>query len=154
MTNDETRMTSQCQIPKAGGVILLEVLFALTLFFIAAGVVTGSLHTSMRAATLVKMTAKASDLAVTKLSEMQVGLQTIADTGPTPWATDGDLSQWTWQIATTPVDSMVILNGPTALRVEIIIRKPSQDFTYRLTQVLPPTSDESDSATQSAGVVP
>lgn len=126
----------------------------MTLFFVGAGIVTGSLHAAMRAAGAAKLGARASDLAVTKLSEMQAGLQTVADAGPTPCADEGGLAQWTWQIVAAPVDATAVLQGPGLTRVEIIIRNPSQDFTYRLTQILPEAGEDAGVTMAPDGVFP
>src|SRR5687767_5719919 len=60
------------RLPRGEGVgaVLLEVLLALALFCGAAGVIMGSLTSSVRAVDRLRLEAQAADLAVTTLSEI------------------------------------------------------------------------------------
>jgi len=119
------------------GVVLLEVILAIALFMSAAGVLGAALHAGMRAGREIRVASQAEDLAVTKLSEIQMGLLDAADAGPNAYEDDGRLADWTWQIVTTAADNTVITPGLNEKRVEIIIRNAPANYTYRLTTLLP-----------------
>jgi hypothetical protein len=143
---------SSLVIPRSGAV-LLEIILALSLFFVAAAFVTGSLHTSFQAAGNIKLSAQGADLAVTKMTELQLQPEKIIDSGPEPFATEEPMSLWTWQVVTAPLELPAILQGPALKRVEVIIRNPSRQFTYRLVEQLP-VSDAASATTEPAGVLP
>jgi hypothetical protein len=63
-------------------VVLLEVVIALALFFGAAVVVLVGLHSSVVAARKLRLEARGADLAVTLLSELQMGQLAVEDAGP------------------------------------------------------------------------
>jgi len=114
-------------------VALLEVVCALALFFGVAVVVLGGLSTCVRTVCQVREEAQAADLAVTLLSELQMGLLPVASAGPTAFE-DPD-ADWTWEVAALPVDTPV--EGVELARVEIIIRNILDGYTYRLYHWLP-----------------
>ena len=143
---------SRCR--HSGGAILLEVILALTLFFLTAGVVTGSLYTSIRAARTIKLSAQAEDLAVTKQSELKAGILPVVDAGPEPFAQEGDLAQWTWQVVTAPVDQVTILQGPQLKRVEIIIHNVPANYTCRLSEIMSSAVDEGEATIEPASTIP
>ncbi|MFB3894575.1 MAG: hypothetical protein ACE15C_21445 [Phycisphaerae bacterium] len=125
--------------------MLLEVVLALALFFMSAAVIGGSVSTSLDAARRIRIDAQAADLAVTKLSELQMGLREVIDDGPNPYAEEEHLPDWTWQIATNPIDNTAVLQGPPLKRVEIIIRNTTGNYAYRLVHVLPSAADTTGS---------
>jgi len=134
------------------GAVLLEVVLALTLFVMSAAVIGGSVNMSLSALRSVRIQAQAADLAVTKLSEIQMGLRNVADDGPNQYTPDERLDDWTWQIVTTPVDSTGVLDSTPPKRVEIVIRNARNNYTYRLVQVMPSTdTDETDAGADASG---
>lgn len=135
-----------------GGVALLEVVLALALFFAVAVGVMGGLSASVRSVRQVRLEAEAADLAVTLLSEMQLGLVPLADSNPTPY--DEPLQDWTWQVTVSPVE--MIVPGLDLARVEIIIRNTAEDYTYRLYQVMAAGGEEAAAPAELAatGVMP
>lgn len=139
---------------RPGGAVLLEVVLALGIFFMGAAVVAGSLNISITATQRIKLQAQAADLAVTKLSEIQMGLLSVADDGPNAYSEDENLPDWTWQVVTTPMDEqMVVVAGPVLKRVEIIIRNANMSYVYRLTHVLP-SQDDGGGTTPAGGEGP
>jgi len=107
---------------------LLEVLLALALFFGVAIAVMGGLGTSIKAARDLRLEAEAADLAVTLLSEIELGVVAAEEDGPTEY--EEPLEDWTWQVAVTPVTST--LTELILTRIEIIVRNVPEDYTYRL----------------------
>ena len=118
------------------GVVLLEVVLALALFFGAALVVLAGLNASLRTAQRVRLEAEAADLAVTLLSEIQMGLVPPADDGPNEYEYEG-LADWTWELVTQPFDEgLTEVALPEFLHVEIVIRHVPSGYTYRLGQLI------------------
>jgi type II secretory pathway pseudopilin PulG len=118
------------------GTILLEVVIALGLFFVTAAVVFGGLSSSLDTARRLIVRARAADMAVTKLSEIRLGLFEIADDGPNSYE-DDDLADWTWEIVTEYLESDVLLEVQE-VQVEVIIKHISSGQEYRLVRVLRP----------------
>jgi len=116
--------------------VLLEVVLALALFFGAALVVLAGLNSSLRTAQRVRLEAEAADLAVTLLSEIQMGLVPPDDDGPNEYEYEG-LADWTWEIVTQPFEEGLIeVALPEFLHVEIVIRHLPSGYTYRLAQLM------------------
>lgn len=107
---------------------LLEVLLALALFFGVAIGVMGGLGTSIKAVRDIRLEAEAADMAVTLLSEIELGIVAAEEDGPTEY--EEPLEDWTWQVAVTPVTS--VLTELILTRIEIIVRNVPEDYTYRL----------------------
>ena len=129
------------------GVALLEVVLALALFFGVAVVILGGLNTCLRSVRQVRLQATAADLAVTLLSEIELGVVSATDAGPTPY--EEPLQDWTWEIVAMPVE------GPLATmeisRVELIIRNTAEGYSHRLYQLLPEVPETSSVASSAAG---
>lgn len=122
---------------RAEGVILLEVVLALTLFFTGSLVVLAGLNASLRTAQRVQLEAQASDLAVTLVSEIQMGLYDPVDDGPYEYEEEA-LAGWTWEIDSEPFEEISYeIELPEFFHVEIIIRYEPSNYVYRLTQLLP-----------------
>ena len=130
------------------GVALLEVVVALALFFSMAVAVLGGLSICVQSARQTRLEAQAADLAVTLLSEIQLGVVPVADDGPTAY--DDPLADWTWEIVAGPVESTV--PGLELSRVEIIIRNTTQGFTHRLYHLAPQLEEELTSTPATAGL--
>jgi len=128
------------------GAVLLEVVLALALFVSGALVVLAGLNSALRTARRVQFEARAADLAVTLLSEIQIGVATLENAGPTAYE-EPELAGWSWQVATA--DEEQLTDGPPFKRVQVVIRSPD-GFSCRLAQTV-----EYDQATgQVAGLVP
>ncbi|MHC4294128.1 MAG: hypothetical protein ACYSTL_00920 [Planctomycetota bacterium] len=124
------------------GTILLEVLLALTLLFTSAAVVFSGLSTSYAAVNRVRFEVQASDLGVSKLSELQMRQLAVVDDGPNFYESE-DLSEWTWQIVTASVDETALMEIPTK-QVEIVITHTPSGLVHRLVALV--VVDESGGA--------
>ena len=113
--------------------VLLEVVFAMALFFLAAGVVAGGLHASMRAAKRVQTDAQGANLLVITISEIQMGLIPVASDGPN--AFDLGPEGWTWQVIVTSEE--FALQGPQMERVEVVVRNEATGWAYRSGLLMP-----------------
>jgi hypothetical protein len=119
-------------------VVLLEVVIALALFFGAAVVVLTGLHSSVVAARKLRLEARAADLAVTLLSELQMGPLAVEDAGPEAYEEEY-LADWTWEVVTSDVeDTWEFEDIPPMKRVQVIVACPRRGFTYSLVRFFPP----------------
>ncbi len=101
----------------------------------------------MAAADRVVLQAKAIDLAVTRLSELEMAGGTAQNEGPTPY--DDPDQDWTWQVATSPAELPPA--APSATQVQVIITYVPTGFSYTITHIEPDASNAS--ATPSGGAV-
>lgn len=126
------------------GVALMEVVAATAIFFIAAMFVMDGLNSSLKAVRYARIEADAADLAVTVLSEVQMGLLQIKNEGPSPF--DETLFPgWTWELAVSGIEDLGDL--PDLKHVEVIVRQTEEGFVYRTGQLV-----WDDPAEQTAGV--
>ena len=116
----------------------MEVILALGLFMVTGAVVCGSFNSSFRAIDSVRLQAQAADLAVTKLSEIQIGLFEPENDGPNVYEEE-DLEDWTWEIVAIPLESDLV-SDMKLIRVEIIITHSVRGTTHRLVQLMPESS--------------
>ena len=131
--------------PPRQGVVLLEVVLAVGLFSGAALVLLTGLGACLRTADRVRLDAQATDLAVTLLSEVQMGLVPLVDDGPNDDEQE-DLVDWSWEIAVSPLEENT--EAPPLLQVEVIIRNDRADRTLRLVHLL---ADDEEAAESAAG---
>ena len=133
-------------------VALLEVVLALALFFGVAVTILGGLSVCMRSVTQVREDAYAQDLAITVLSEVQMGVLDAVDAGPTPF--EDPFADWTWQTAAVPVEATV--PGMEMTQIQIIVKNTIDGYMYRIYELLPieedlTTAQASDTADSSMG---
>ncbi|MCD6303774.1 MAG: hypothetical protein J7M21_02290 [Planctomycetes bacterium] len=115
--------------------VLLEVVLAMALFFMGSLVVLAGLNTALRTGRRIDLEAQAEDLAVTLLSEIQMGLVAVVDDGPNPYD-DEALAGWSWQVATEPIEDTLGLDLPAQTLVEVIIRYDAEGYVYRLSEIM------------------
>ncbi len=115
------------------GVALLEVVLSVGIFVGIASVVLLSFHACVRTANRLKLEAEAADLAVTFLSEVQMGLLEPIETPPEPL--EGPNEEWTWELRAEPTD--VAPDLVPLLRVEVVLFNEPHRFTYRLVHMMP-----------------
>ena len=110
---------------------MLEVVLALTLFVAAAAVISGGIHASLRSVERLRLNTHAVNLAVTVLSELQLGIRSLESPGPEPFAEP--FEDWTWELQSAPVESE-IGEAASLTKVEVIIRHKDEAIVHRLTQ--------------------
>ena len=113
--------------------VLLEVVLALALFAAAAVIIGSGLNASAASAVRLRLQAHATDLAVTVMSELQMGVRSTTQPGPEVFA--APFTNWTWQLASTPLESAP--GAASFVNVEVIIRHTDSALVHRLAQVLP-----------------
>jgi len=132
MQDDPTKRRPARRARDARAIVLLEIIFAMTLFAAMAGVVLSSLHSSISAVSRLRLDNRAADLAATVLSQIQMGDLAPVDDGPNEFAEP--LEDWTWQIVTT--DLREPIEGAAVKRVEIIITNTAENYTHQLALLL------------------
>ncbi|HUU92297.1 MAG TPA: hypothetical protein VM238_13945 [Phycisphaerae bacterium] len=128
---------------RRAGVALLEVVLGLALFFGVAVAILAGLSACVRSARDLRLQARAADLAITLLSEMQLGAVEIEDAGPMGYE-DEALEDWSWEVTVTPIVGN--LTELELTRVEIVIRNTPHDYTHRLYHLLSESPVETEMA--------
>ena len=139
----DTAIRDRPFLPRRAGVALLEVVLALSLFFGVAMVILAGLSACVRSARDIRLEAQAADLAVTLLSEIQLGAVEIEDAGPMAYE-DEALEDWSWQLVVTPV--VTTLAELDVTRIEIVITNTPHDYTHRLYHLLTESTAETEMA--------
>lgn len=117
---------------RAGGAVLFEVILALVLFVAAATIVTSGFNASITSLDRLRLNAHAEGLAVSVLSEVQMGIRPLESLGPEPF--EKPFEAWTWEVVVSAADTS---ERAPLRQVEIVIRQPEEETTYRLLQLLP-----------------
>jgi type II secretory pathway pseudopilin PulG len=132
--------------------VLLEVILALVLFVAAAAVVSSGVGAAMQSVDRQRMELHAVNLAVSVLSEIQMGTRSLQSPGPDKFPRP--FEAWSWQTAAAPAEDD-LGEASSLTRVEIIIRHANPDVTYRLAQWIPAAGGASPStSTPGAEVLP
>lgn len=119
------------------GSVLLEVVLAVVLFAAAAAVIGAGLKASMDGAERLRLDAHAGNLAVTVISELQMGLRSLADSGPEAFGPP--FEGWVWEVAALPwgeAESIVAPTSASLMKVEVTVRYEPEEFVHRLAQVI------------------
>ena len=138
-----------CRLGMQRGAVLLEVVLALLLFVAAAAILTSGLSSSIDALERLRLHTHAADLAVSVLSEFQMGIKTLASNGPQPF--EAPLEGWTWELASAPLQANSDETNQFQ-RIEVIIRHEDPGLVYRLDQVLRLDQASSPTGSRSIGI--
>jgi type II secretory pathway pseudopilin PulG len=129
------------------GAVLLEVILALALFVTAATIITSGLNASLAGVERLRSNTHAANLAVSVLSELQLGIKSLNADGPQPF--EPPWADWTWEVIT-----LTELGSDQSHRfksVEVVIRRLEPAFTHRLFQIIPiEAASSSDSGSPDA----
>jgi len=135
-----------------GGSVLLEVVLAVVLFAGAAAVIGVGLKASMDSSERLRLSTHAGNLAVTVASELQMGMRSLADTGPEAFGPP--FEGWVWEIAASPWND-VEGAADNLVQVEVIVRHKPTGFVHRFAQAMQldasTTADGSMNAGRAAG---
>lgn len=118
---------------RRGGAVLMEVVIATALFFVAGIFVMDGLNSAIRGVTTIKLEADATDLAVTTYSEVQMGLTPLQSVGPVGVAYSG-AEGWTYELIVSAMEDT--LDMPQLKKLEIVVRHDASDFTHRTTHLV------------------
>ena len=120
---------------RARGAVLFEVVLALVLFAAAAAIISGGLNASLNSVERMRLNAHAGNLAVSVLSELQMGVRSLDMAGPESF--EAPFEEWTWELAATAQPAEGDEEDPPTL-VEVIIRHEDPPVVYRLSQIIQP----------------
>lgn len=127
----------------ASAAVLLEVILALGLFVAAAALLGAALSAAIDGVERQRLTTHAGNLAVSVMSEIQLGIRGITESGAVPLAPPFD--RWTAQVMQTPAESET--GEPSgAVLIEVILRHQDPPMTHRLAQVIRPSELPSSEA--------
>ncbi|MSU20724.1 MAG: hypothetical protein EXS30_04945 [Pedosphaera sp.] len=115
------------------GTVLLEVLVALALFVSAAAIITAGLNASLNSVERLRLNTHAANLAVSVLSEVQIGIKKLDLEGPQQF--EVPFEEWTWEILTTEADTDST-EASLIKKVEVTIRHNDPVLVFRLSQVI------------------
>ena len=127
-----------------GGMVLLEVVLSTALFAMTALGVLAGLNSCFRSLGRMQLESQAADLAVSKVSEVHIGILPPEDDGPNEYEDDESLADWTWEIITEDVELDVELEGPQLLQVRVVITNVPSGYTYS-TRFIRPEPPETES---------
>ncbi|HKQ38154.1 MAG TPA: hypothetical protein VJ063_08760 [Verrucomicrobiae bacterium] len=132
----------KAQLRTMDAAVLLEVVLALVLLAGAAAVIGAGLSASIDRVERLKLNAHAADLAVSVMSELQIGSKLLSEEGPE--AFEAPFEGWTWEAqAEVTTDQKVRDTGRTK-KVEVIIRHEDPPVVHRLCQVIRLPEKEED----------
>jgi type II secretory pathway pseudopilin PulG len=120
-------------VSRARGSVLLEVVLAVVLFAAAATVIGIGLKASMDSSERLRMSTHAGNLAFTVASELQMGIRSLADTGPEAFGPPFD--GWVWEIVSVPWNETETAAN-NLVQVEVIVRHEPTGFVHRFAQVM------------------
>ena len=101
------------------GAVLFEVVLALVLFSFAAIIIGNSFSSSLRSVDRMRNDLDAANLAISTLSEIELGIKPLETSPPTEF--EEPFEKWTWQIeATNPNEDLDIGGGLTLIEVIVV----------------------------------
>ena len=127
--------------------ILLEVVLATGLFAMMALAILTGINSCFRALGTMQLESQAADLAVSKVSEVHIGILPPEDDGPNEYEEGQGPLDWTWEIITTETETDIELGAPQLLQVQVVITNVPSGYTYSMQFLTPePQTEESGQA--------
>ena len=114
------------------GAILFEVVLALALFVFAA-VISGGFSASLKSVDRMRSELDASNLAISTLAEIELGLKPMTSSAPTDF--EPPMEQWSWEVEVTEPSENLDMGGGLTL-VEVIIRNETQERETRIARMM------------------
>lgn len=126
--------TRQAEVPQPQrGAVLLEVLLALGLFVFTAAVVSSGLNAAVERTLRLRAQTHALDLAVSVLSEIQMGVRLPQPAGPEPF--EDPFEEWTWEIAAVPY-TFGTEDSVGLQQITVVVRGEAPPTVQRLTEIV------------------
>ena len=112
-------ITRTSSFSHTAGAVLFEVVLALVLFSFAAIIIGNSFSSSLRSVDRMRNDLDAANLAISTLSEIELGIKPLETSPPTEF--EEPFEKWTWQIeATKPNEDLDIGGGLTLIEVIVV----------------------------------
>ena len=118
---------------RKSGAVLLEVVLALVLFVGAATIIGTGLNASADGVERLRLSVHGANLAASVICELQMGVRTLADTGPEPF--DRPFNDWVYEIHSAPIQS-ALAEATGLIRVEAVVKHEESGYVHRLGQTL------------------
>ncbi len=115
------------------GAVLFEIVLALVLFTVSATIITNSFSASLRSVDRMRHELDATNLAISTLAEVELGLKPMESAPPTEF--EPPFEKWTWQIEVTEPSEDLDMGGSLSL-VEVIIQSEDLGHETRLARML------------------
>ena len=115
------------------GAVLFEVVLALVLFSFAAIIIGNSFSSSLRSVDRMRNDLDAANLAISTLSEIELGIKPLETSPPTEF--EEPFEKWTWQIEVTEPSENLDLGGGLSL-VEVIVQSADLRQEARIARLL------------------
>ena len=111
--------------------MLLEVVLALALFIGAATVISGGISASVEAVHRVRLQTHAANLAISVMSELQIGARPLAPVGPENF--EAPFQDWLYRVNFSQGEEAA--SGTESVRpVEVIVWHTEANAVHRITQ--------------------
>lgn len=125
-------------VTTARAAALLEIIFAISLLAAAAGTILSAFDASIDSLGRLRLAGQASDLAVTLVSQVQMGDLPAADDGPNQY--DEPLEDWSWEIVTEDLPEPI--EGVVIRKVRIIVTNTVEDYAHELAYLVAGNEDD------------
>jgi type II secretory pathway pseudopilin PulG len=112
--------------------VLLEVVLALALFIGAATVISAGIGASVDAVHRVRLQTHAANLAISVMSELQIGARPLAPVGPENF--EAPFKDWLYRVNLTAGEESSTETGSTRA-VEVIVWHTQENIVHRITQL-------------------
>ena len=123
---------------KKTGAVLFVVVLALVLFSFAAVIIANSFTSSLLSVDRMRADLDATNLAISTLSEIELGIKAKETTPPTEF--EAPFEKWTWQVETTEPSEDLDMGGGLTL-VEVIIRNEELNRETRIARMMRPQAE-------------
>lgn len=112
--------------------MLLEVVLALALFIGAATVISGGISASVEAVHRVRLQTHAANLAISLMSEIQIGARPLAAVGPENF--EAPFEEWLYRVSFDQSEATAS-ETDTTRAVEVIVWHTQENIVNRMTQL-------------------
>ncbi len=133
-SNPGLKTNRMAQVARLRGTVLLEVVLSLGLFLFAVAIISGGMQASVAAVDRLRVGTHALNLAISVMSEIQLGIKDPQTASPEPFLPP--FQDWTWEVQANPVGEGFEQNS-NLQQVEVIVRQSRLEVVHRLTQLLP-----------------
>ena len=115
------------------GVVLFEIVLALVLFTLSVTIISSSYSASLRSIDRMRAELDGANLAISTLTEIQLGLKPMETTPPTEF--EPPFEKWSWQVEVTEPSEDLDMGGGLSL-IEVIIRSEKLEHESRLARMI------------------
>jgi hypothetical protein len=115
--------------------VLLEVVLALGLFVMTAGIVSAGLAAALGAEERIRREANLADRLVTLFASLEIGALPLLDGGPNPFPDVEDDDTWQWELSVEPWE-IGLERDPGLVRVVATVRHLPSGTAHEMARIL------------------